>query len=80
MYYYKGAGLVDSLISAVTSQVVKDAAKEVATKAIKEVGNRGAEKVIDKILPREPKPFKFNPKGRGLRKENAMLIQAYVKK
>jgi len=83
MLYYKkkkmnGAGLVDSLIGAVTSQVFKDAAKEVTAKAIKEIGNRGAEKVIDKILPREPKPFVF--KGKGLTEKNAMLIQDYVKK
>ena len=62
MYYYKkvnkaqgpgkkGGGIFDSIISAVTSNVVKDVAKNVATKTLTEVGNRGSQNVMDKILP-----------------------------
>ena len=58
MYYYQkkkkvkeGGGIFDSIISAVTSNVMKDVAKNVATKTLTEVGNRGSQKVIDKIIP-----------------------------
>ena len=48
----EGGGIFDSIISAVTSNVMKDVAKNVATKTLTEVGNRGSQKVIDKILPK----------------------------
>ena len=47
-YQYGGSGLLDSLFSAVTS----NAAKEVAKKAVTEVGNRTTKKVIDKVIPK----------------------------
>lgn len=88
MYYYKknnntsggecyyGAGIVDSLMGVITSQVVKEAAKEVASKTIKEIGNRGAEKIVNKIMPREPKPFVF--KGKGLTEKNEKILTSLV--
>ena len=48
----EGGGIFDSIISAFTSNVMKDVAKNVATKTLTEVGNRGSQKVIDKILPK----------------------------
>ena len=84
MYYYqkknkvkKGGGIFDSIISAVTSNVMKDVAKNVATKkTLTEVGNRGSQKVIDKIIP----PRIILPrKGRGLTEESKNILNKYLK-
>ena len=82
MYYYqkknkvkKGGGIFDSIISAVTSNVMKDVAKNVATKTLTEVGNRGSQKVIDKIIP----PRIILPrKGRGLTEESKNILNKYL--
>ena len=83
MYYYqkknkvkKGGGIFDSIISAVTSNVVKDVAKNVATKTLTEVGNRGSQKVIDKIIP--PKVILLR-KGRGLTEESKDILHKHLK-
>ena len=83
MYYYqkknkvkKGGGIFDSIISAVTSNIVKDVAKNVATKTLTEVGNRGSQKVIDKIIP--PKVI-LPRKGRGLTEESKDILHKYLK-
>ena len=47
-YQYGGSGLLDTFMSAVTS----NAAKEIAKKAVTEVGNRTTKKVIDKVIPK----------------------------
>ena len=82
MYYYQkkkkvkeGGGIFDSIISAVTSNVMKDVAKNVATKTLTEVGNRGSQKVIDKILP--PKII-LPRKGRGLTEESKDILNKYL--
>ena len=82
MYYYqkknkvkKGGGIFDSIISAVTSNVMKDVAKNVATKTLTEVGNRGSQKVIDKIIP--PKII-LPRKGRGLTEESKNILNKYL--
>ena len=86
MYYYqkknkvkKDGGIFDSIISAVTSNVVKDVAKNVATKTLTEVGNRGSQKVIDKIIP----PKVILPRiGRGLptlTEESKNILDKYLK-
>ena len=84
MYYYQkkkkvnltsGGGIFDSIISAVTSNVMKDVAKNVATKTLTEVGNRGSQKVIDKILP--PKII-LSRKGRGLTEESKDILNKYL--
>ena len=46
-YQYGGSGLLDTLMSAVTS----NAAKEIAKKSATEIGNRATKKLIDKIMP-----------------------------
>ena len=83
MYYYQkknkvkeGGGIFDSIISAVTSNVMKDVAKNVATKTLTEVGNRGSQKVIDKIIP--PKII-LPRKGRGLTEESKDILNKYLK-
>ena len=83
MYYYQkkkkvkeGGGIFDSIISAATSNVMKDVAKNVATKTLTEVGNRGSQKVIDKIIP----PRIILPrKGRGLTEESKNILNKYLK-
>ena len=83
MYYYqkrnkvkKGGGIFGSIIIAVTSNVMKDVAKNVATKTLTEVGNRGSQKVIDKIIP----PRIILPrKGRGLTEESKNILNKYLK-
>ena len=49
---FKGSGIMDSLISAVTSDTMKKVGEEVSKKAMTEIGNRAAEKVVDKIIPK----------------------------
>ena len=49
---YKGKGLMDSLISAVTSNTMQRVGEEIGKKAMTEIGNRAAEKVVDKIIPK----------------------------
>ena len=49
---FQGSGLMDSLISAVTSNTMKKVGEEVGKKAMTEIGNRAAEKVVDKIMPK----------------------------
>ena len=83
MYYYQkkkkvkeGGGIFDSIISAVTSNVMKDVAKNNATKTLTEVGNRGSQKVIDQIIP----PRIILPrKGRGLTEESKNILNKYLK-
>ena len=50
-YQYGGSGLLDSIISAVASNTMKEVATEVGKKAATEIGNRATQKVIDKIIP-----------------------------
>ena len=52
-YCYGGSGILDSIISAVTSNTAKNIATEVGKKAMTEAGNRAAQKVINKVLPEE---------------------------
>ena len=83
----EGGGIFDSIISAVTSNVMKDVAKNVATKTLTEVGNRGSQKVIDKILP--PRILSkaqltegqiiLPRKGRGLTEESKNILNKYLK-
>ena len=70
-----GGGIFDSIIGAVTSNVMKDVAKNVATKTLTEVGNRGSQKVIDKILP--PKII-LSRKGRGRTEESKDILNKYL--
>ena len=87
MYYYKknkktkktGGGLLDSFINAVTSEVVKNASKQVATKALTEVGSRASEKVINKILPRKGNGL-VTEKSKAILGKYAIPIQDYVRK
>ena len=51
-YQYGGSGLLDTLMSAVTSNAAKEIATNVGKKAITEVGNRTTKKVIDKVIPK----------------------------
>ena len=53
---------------------MKDVAKNVATKTLTEVGNRGSQKVIDKIIP--PKII-LPRKGRGLTEESKNIFNKY---
>ena len=75
MYYYQkfknqsGSGILDSLIGAVTSNVIKDVGKEVAKKTLTEVGNRASQKVVDKIVPR---------KGKGLNEKSKNILNKYI--
>ena len=93
MYYYqknkKGSGIFDSIINAVSSNIVKD----VATKALTEVGNRGSQKVIDKVFSPKPKkedneedhyknmiknyPLKSR-KGKGLTEESINILNKHL--
>lgn len=50
-YCYGGSGILDSIISAVTSDTMKNVATEVGKKAMTEAGNRAAQKVINKVIP-----------------------------
>ena len=72
---YKGEGFFDSLLSAVTSKVVQDTAKEVALnvgkKAATDIGNKAASKMINKLFPpnkkeEEPQKSKLTPESREL--------------
>ena len=54
-YCYGGSGILDSILSAVTSNTMKNVATEVGKKAMTEVGNRAAQKVIDKVIPNRSK-------------------------
>ena len=88
MYYYKkqnhktGGGFLDSFINAITSQTVKkvvsDASKQVATKAMTEIGSRGTQKIVDKILPR--KGGIITKKSKDILGKHAIPIEEYVKK
>ena len=49
--------------------------KNVATKTLTEVGNRGSQKVIDKIIP--PKII-LPRKGRGLTEESKNILNKYL--
>ena len=51
-YQYGGSGLLDSVISALTSNAMKQIATEVGKKAATEIGNRATQKIIDKVLPK----------------------------
>ena len=82
----EGGGIFDSIISAFTSNVMKDVAKNVATKTLTEVGNRGSQKVIDKILPKAAAQEQIIPpriilprKGRGLTEESKNILNKYLK-
>ena len=63
-YCYGGSGILDSIISAVTSNTMKNVATEVGKKAMTEVGNRAAQKAIDKVIPNRSKLDKYldNPR------------------
>ena len=79
--YVYGGGLLDSLISAVTSQAAKEVAshavKEVSKKALTEVGNR----VVNKILPPPNKGGNLNNQSiQILQKYGAIPIEEYVRK
>lgn len=95
MYYYKkqnrapletGGGFLDSFINAITSQAVKkvvsDASKQVATKAMTEVGSRGTQKIVDKILPRTSGGLtpSVTKKSKDILGKYAIPIEEYVKK
>ena len=86
MYYYqkvkKGSGIFDSIISAVM--------KDVATKALTEVGNRGTQKVIDKVFEKKKEdeedyyknmiknyPLKSR-KGKGLTEESINILNKHL--
>ena len=79
--YVYGGGLLDSLLSAVTSQAAKEVgthvAKEVTKKALTEVGNRGVQKIIG---PPKRGNGLNNNSIEILKKYNAIPIQDYVKK
>ena len=56
---------------------MKDAAKNVATKTLTEVGNRGSQKVVDKIIPL--KEDKLIPPGIKLNEGSKDILNKYVK-
>ena len=73
-YAYGGSGLLDSVISAVTSNTMKEVASEVGKKAATEIGNRAAQKVIDKVIPHN------NSVAEKYKRGEAIAIQDLVKK
>lgn len=56
-YRYGGSGLFDSVIGAITSTAAKEAAKQVAIdvgkKTATQIGQRAANKAVDKIIPKK---------------------------
>lgn len=86
-YVYGGAGILDTLFSAVTSQVVKDAAAAVGKKAITDVGNKLTSKAINHLIPPTKKSKLTNENQAFLDRYSArasgsgiMTIQDYVKR
>jgi hypothetical protein len=61
-YCYGGSGILDSIISAVTSNTMKNVATEVGKKAMTEVGNKVIDKVMKKADRSKLDKYLDNPK------------------
>lgn len=75
-YCYGGSGILDSIISAVTSNTMKNVATEVGKKAMTEVGNRAAQKAIDKVIPKVDR----SKLEKHLERKEVMTLEEIIKK
>ena len=77
-YCYGGRGILDSIISAVTSNTMKNVATEVGKKAMTEVGNRATQKVIDKVMPN--KKVDRSKLNKHLERKEVMTLEEIIKR
>ena len=77
-YCYGGSGILDSIISAVTSNTMKNVATEVGKKAMTEVGNRAAQRVVDKVIP--TKKVDRSKLEKHLERKEVMTLEEIIKK
>ena len=71
-YCYGGSGILDSIISAVTSNTMKNVATEVGKKAMTEV----AQKAIDKVIPKVDR----SKLEKHLERKEVMTLEEIIKK